>query len=347
MTERQFVKDEVVNLAVTSDVLPFCVYHWVDPSMAVYRGYVSGPSVSRGKDGKFKYKCSIPAPMDPYGEWSLAFTFYAINPMVRPIPNGMGLFCAQRRESFPWDTTKISLVYDPFDIDSECVYFIAYTRPTPWTKPLYIHVQGTVDFPRTAFPTWDPNPPVSDIPGKYVLTKTKFFSTQPAYKWVGKSSEESQLEDGGLDVGDSELLGWHHARIFPFFVLSPELFGHDYEGVRFTCHNATCFPYNPNNDYVEKVSISINERLHDPNKPTPRRLRECVVRCNQLVPEELGGGKPFDLIALISSQLDRMVQESPSIGDRLSRVSPIVIAVLVVILVASLAILIYFSLRRK
>lgn len=347
MTERKFVEDELAELATNSDVIPFCVYHWVDPSLATYRGYVSGPDISRGKDGKLKYTCSHPSPINPYGEWSLAFTFYAVNPMVRPIPNGMGLFCAQRRTAFPWDTTRIRLVYDPFDISSECVYFITYTKPTPWTKPLYVHQQGTVDFPKACFPTWDPNPPVSDTRGKYVLNKTNIFSTQPAYKWDGKPSDESQLANAGQSSGERTLLGWHHAKIFPFFVMSPELFGDDYSNIRFICQNAHCIPYNPNNDYVERVSIAINNRLHDPKKPTPRKLTECVVRCNQLVPEELGGGKPFNLLAMITSQIDDMTQESPSIDDRLSKVSPLLITILIIVLVASLIVLMYFSLRKK
>ncbi len=129
--------------------------------------------------------------------------------------------------------------------------------------------------------------------------------------------------------------------------MSPELFGDDYSKIRFICHNAHCIPYNPNNDYVERVSIAINNRLHDTNKPTPRKLTECVIRCNQLVPEELGGGQPFNLLAMINSQIDDMTQESPSIDDRLSKISPLLITILITVLVASLVFLCIFPYVKK
>ena len=347
MTESEFVENEVFDMATASDVLPFCVYHWVNPGISVYRGYLSGPTTVKDKDGKLKYTCEHPNPLDPYGEWSLAFKFYAINPMVRPIPNGMNLFCAHRKDSYPWNTTKIRIVYDPFDINDNCVYFIAYTKPTPWTKPLYVHVQGTFNTPTNSFPSWSINSPVLGSQGKYVQTNTKFFSTQPYHRWDGTSAGEIQLDDISMDMGYRKIPEWHHASIFPFYVLSPDLFGEDYEKIRFICHNAHCFPYNPNSDYVEKVSVVINKRFRKDGIPIPRTLSECVIRCNQVVPSELGGGHPVDLLTLIASELDNMSQESPSIGERISQVPPIIITVLVVIFVASLAILLYLSIRKK
>ena len=188
--------------------------------------------------------------------------------------------------------------------------------------------------------------PVQDTQGKYVKSKTKFFSTQPVYKWVGSPADEAKVQDAGLDAGDRTLLGWHHQKIFPFYVLSPDLFGKDYEKIRFVCHNSNCYPYNPNNNYVDKVSVSINQRLRG-EKPKPKRLRDCVIECNQLIPNELGGGHPFNMLSLIDSELDQMDEDSPSVDERLSNVSPMVISVLVTVLVISLGVLVYLSLRKK
>lgn len=346
MTEKQFLESEQVDLLTTSDVLPFCVYHWIDPSVEMYRGYLSGPSIIKDEQGKFKYTCAEPNSLNPYGKWSLAFTFYAINPMVRPIPYGMSLFCAKQRDTFPWDTVSIQPVYDPYDINNECVYFTTYTKPVPWTTPLYVHVRGTFDFPTAAFPSLSPNAPLTDYPGRFVKSKPKVFSTLPNYVWTGTQRTLAQLTDLAIAEEDSTEPGWHHSRIFPFYVLSPDLFGPNFEKITFTCHNANCMPHNPNSDYIDRVSVSLNERLHG-EKPKPRRLRDCVIRCNQLVPGELGGGHPFDLISLINSELGQMKTRSPSLENKITGTSPIVIAVMVTVLVVSLGVLIYFSLRTK
>ena len=350
MTEHEFVENEIVDMATASDVLPFCVYHFVNLNMGTYLGYLAGPSVTRNKDGKLKYTCAPPKQTNPHGKgWTLAFKFYAFNPMIRPIPNGMSLFCAERKHEFPWNTTRIRMVYDPFDINDHCVYFIAYTKPTPWTKPLYVHVQGTYETPINSFPSWNINSPVSSLLGKYVQTKTKFFSTQPYHRWIGASNVEVQLDDTSIETNRKILLNWHHASIFPFYVLSPDIFGEDYEKILFTCHNAHCFPHNPMSDYIKNVSVVINKNFRADGAPIPRRLSECVTRCNQVVPSELGGGRPFDLLALISAEMDNIRAHDipPSMGKRLSKVSPIIITLLVIILVASLAVIVYLSINKK
>ena len=343
MTDPKFLETEKIELSIASDVIPFCVYHWVDPKMGVHRGFISHPSVIKGEDDNFKYTCTHPNKLNPYGKWSFAFRFYAVNPMVRPIPNGMGLFCAKKRITFPWDTTQVKLVYDPYNISDECVYFIAYTKPVPWTKPLYVHIQGSTHSPTMVFPSWDPNPPIKNTEGKYMKTETKFFSTQPVYSWVGDPIEQTIEEDSDIDSTSSHL-GWLQESISPIFVLSPQLFGENYEDIKFQCHNAACYPVNPNNDYIDRVSVSPTMGFLD----NPMTLAECVISCNQIVPAEAGGGHSYDILTMISSKLDKLARSSPSLGKRISSVSsPIVISILVAILLVSLTVLVYFSIRNK
>ena len=336
MNEDTFV--DINLLATDSDVLPFCVYHYIDTKMGIYRGFISGPSVNLGKDGKMKYICDKPNDISPYGKWILAFSFYAINPMVRPIPKGMGLFCAKKQNVFPWNTSSVRLVYDPFDIDNECVYFIAYTKPAPWTKPLYIHTQGNFYFSSNVFPSWKPNPPVIDKnKGKFVEVKTKLFSTLPAYYWKGSSATELKLHD---DM--SHKLSWHHSTIFPIYVLSPELFGKEFNKILFECHNANCYPYNHKNDYIQRVAW-----MNNTNKPQPRKLRDCVIRCNQLVPAELGGDNQFDMISMVNDELASMARESPSLGTKLSKTSPLIISVIIFMFVIALGLLVYYAIHKN
>lgn len=344
MTDSESTADTLLYYTSDSDVLPYCVYYSINHDESTYRAYVSGPSITK-VDNQIRYQCLPPKSLDSYGNWTLAFTFYAMNPMIRPIPSGMSLFCAQKNSSYPWDTVSIRVVYDPYDVNNDCVYFIAYNKPVPWTKPLFVHTKGDIDFPVIAFPSWDPNPPGKTTGGKYTTVKSKEILTQPIHKWVGSPTRQANVENV-TDLEGTGLVGWKHAAIFPFFVLSPDTFGPHYEKIQFICNNAMCIPYNPKNDYVEKVSVRLNERLEGP-KATPRTLTQCTIRCSELVPEELGGGQPYSLPSMIARQLDIISRKSATVSDKIAKVSPVLIAILVMILAIALGVLIYFSIRKK
>ncbi len=341
MTDNEFVNNSLLDYTSSSDILPFCVYYWINPKESIYRAYLSGPSIVKSKD-TFKYKCVPPKSINPYGNWTLGFTFYAANPMIRPIPAGMALFCAERNSSFPWNTRSVRMVYDPYDINNKCVYFIAYRKPVPWTKPLFVHVEGSDNITENCFPSWDPNPPVTNQKGKYVRVDSTEIVTQPIHKWVGDTKSLSIIESG-KGIGR-----WKHAKIFPFYVLSPDLFGPEYENIKFICHDAYCFPYNPHNDYVDNESLSLNKPLGG-SKETPTTLTECVIKCNQLVPQELGGGKPYNMLGMVNEKLRQLSVESPNIGigTKISNISPIIITILVTVLVVSVGVLVYISIRKK
>lgn len=66
-------------------------------------------------------------------------TFYAINPDMRPIPTYADLFCLKTANM---EIIDISVIYDPFNIDTSCTKFIAWLEPTPNTNPLYIFKNG-------------------------------------------------------------------------------------------------------------------------------------------------------------------------------------------------------------
>ena len=293
----------MTDVDIRKDVLPFCVYHLIDKSQETYRGYISGPVVNKD----FKMVCGTPPESGPYGKWVFAFKFYAINPMTRPIPYGMGLFCAKKRKTFPWDTEEVKLVYDPYNIEDDCVYFITYTKPIPWTKPLFIHIKGIPSNPTNVFPSWDPNPP--GVKEKnYVRVGDDNPTTIPQYKWVGDNSDLNTI---GINFRNRQ--GWRHNKIFPMFVINHDIFGENYDNIRFTCNNTTCIPHNPDSSYVEDVIADINSVLYDKH-PLPLTLTDCVVRCNNLAPTQLTGGDPFSLVTMINSELDK---ESPVFDIRI------------------------------
>jgi len=152
-------------------VIPFCIYHYIDPATKTYLGYIDAPEVIKKDDGTKTYRCVS----DPktYKGWYIAATFYAVSPMFRPIPAGMKIFCAKRQREFPYVTNDVKLMYDPYNIKEDCVYFTTYNQPVPNTVPLYFHMIG-----RSVFPSFDIHPPSDDPEWKQTQLSPVFVMTE-------------------------------------------------------------------------------------------------------------------------------------------------------------------------
>lgn len=98
--------------------------------------------------GQLEYegKCAVhlvdvdqPPPVTP-GPWRLAGEVYVINPLARPIGTNMKLFEVLRNDAFPYNSSDISVVFDPFThpMTENKTFFIAYNFPVQNTVPLYI-----------------------------------------------------------------------------------------------------------------------------------------------------------------------------------------------------------------
>lgn len=119
-------------------IVPMCLYHRVNKSTNDYLSYIGNPTMVQDSDG-VKFEC-IPHGVDsPYKGWTLKQRFYVVNPMFRPIPSYMSLMCAMQKDFFPFNTSEITQMYDPFDIQEKCINFITWMEPTPYTTPLYIY----------------------------------------------------------------------------------------------------------------------------------------------------------------------------------------------------------------
>jgi len=106
-----------------------CIYHRNNQS------YISLPVIQPGKE----IVCESPG-----GGWTAVEQFYAVNPMFIPIPSYFRLICAKRSMSAEknYMTLSVTSNYDPYNLDSDCVYFLTWTQPTPYTTPLYIYESG-------------------------------------------------------------------------------------------------------------------------------------------------------------------------------------------------------------
>uniref|UniRef100_A0A6C0LXQ3 Uncharacterized protein n=1 Tax=viral metagenome TaxID=1070528 RepID=A0A6C0LXQ3_9ZZZZ len=314
------ITTEIQEFSSQSDVLPFCVYHFVDKKKGIFRGYIAPPNL---ESGSYNYECGPPP--SPTG-WVKKFEFYAINPMVRPIPYGMSLFCANKRMSEPYDTNEIKFTYDPYNISGNCVYFIAYTKAVEYSIPIFTHVLGDISGD-IVFPSLDPNPPVHSKNNylKRIQDPDSRF-TVPHYEFVGDSSRT-------ISESVDSYQPWERGNIFPFFVLSPAQYGPKYWEIKFTCSNGRCLPYLPGKN-ITKPIISSGSLI---TNQQPRKLSECVINCNIAVPEFLGGGEPYNLIGIINKKINTYYETT----------SPITMSITVCVLIVLIGVIVCYPFFKK
>jgi hypothetical protein len=137
------------------DILPFCIYHYFEEQTEAVYGYLGLPEKVR-RNGEISFHCST-SKNGTDTKWKFNSSFYAIEPSFRPIPSGMKIFCVETNSSFPYDSLKLKVVYDPFTIASNCVYFITYIKPVPNTIPLYFFKKGI-----HLLPSFEKTPPSSE-----------------------------------------------------------------------------------------------------------------------------------------------------------------------------------------
>jgi hypothetical protein len=151
-------------------LIPICVYHsTVDNNFLTY---IDNSSSTVDVNGNRINKCNKP-PLTPFGnpQWTFAFTFYAVNPLITPFPLGMKLYCAIKNDNYPYNTTEIKLIEDPpTNYNLNGTYFYAYPSPIPETKPLYIHhVSNNI------FVNYCPKPPPC-VENTYTHEKSKNYT---------------------------------------------------------------------------------------------------------------------------------------------------------------------------
>jgi len=155
----------------TGGLIPYCIYHYIDPSTETYLGYIGTGRKVLLEDGSYTYDCqSEPVTLK---QWFRAEVFYALRPSYRPIPSNMKLFCIEVVNGFPYDSKNLKTIYDPFHNEKICEDFITYNQPVPNTERLYIH-----KIANHIFPSFNKDPPTknsnwtqTDISPIFVMTE--------------------------------------------------------------------------------------------------------------------------------------------------------------------------------
>ena len=171
-------------------LLPICIYH-KDGPLGGEQGYLGVPTMNMDSEGNLTLVCYKEKPA--YEGWYNAGRFFGVNPMYTSIPSDMTLICAKRSETaeHSYDTISVSTVYDPFNDDQNCVYFMGWTRPVPYTTPLYLY-EGTGG---GIFPTFERK---NGLPEGYRLTILYVLTDEPMEGTIfpGEKKWFSKWKDG-------------------------------------------------------------------------------------------------------------------------------------------------------
>jgi hypothetical protein len=134
-----------------SKLTPFCIMHYDNPVANTYYGSINYPTRIKTKTGKELLNCVYSSK----NGWKKYDTFYALSPMIRPIPSELKLINATKLNKYPYSTKKVEFAYDPFDINKDTISFMTWTQPVPSTVPLYLHITPF----GYSYPSFDINPP--------------------------------------------------------------------------------------------------------------------------------------------------------------------------------------------
>jgi hypothetical protein len=103
-------------------------------------------------------------------------SFYAVNPLLKPLPPGMKMFGVKNSSPFTF-----FFAYDIFDVKEDNVYFIAYNQAVEGTITLHIYIQHITGKPLKNFISLSSTVPKgyvrNHIPEVYVFNHIpKYFS---------------------------------------------------------------------------------------------------------------------------------------------------------------------------
>jgi len=228
-------------MSSSKNISSFCFYHYIDNTTSTYKCYLSQTN---------SLSCSNIA-----NGWNLGGKFYSINPSITPKPYGLQNIAIIQDKGTRniSDTAIVNSIFDDkytdnnvnsTNVNSTTTIITAWTTPMPNTTPLYVHV-----IQNNIFLSWNKNPPPNDN-----TTSTISIAQTP--------------DKNIVNISPSNLI----EKIVPqIFVLSSDIFGDDYQNIKFQCLDGIVTPYTkdiPNLFYY-----------NEPGEPLP--IYESIINCNQ------------------------------------------------------------------
>ena len=175
-------------------IIPYCIYHYIDMNTNTYHGYIGEPSLVN-KNGNIIYKCLNNTNGNGYDDrWVLYGSFFVVSPMIRPIPRGLKLMNANKAGKYPYNTESLKYSYDSFSVEPNSVSFLTWTKPVHGTVPLYIHITPSGG----VYPSFDENPPQTEGWTKDIMSP--IYVLVDPNNYVGDSTNLFQYERDKNDI---------------------------------------------------------------------------------------------------------------------------------------------------
>uniref|UniRef100_A0A6C0EL88 Uncharacterized protein n=1 Tax=viral metagenome TaxID=1070528 RepID=A0A6C0EL88_9ZZZZ len=163
------------------DIVPLCLY-LNDQTKSSYIGF---PAKKHTKDG-IKFSCQ------PIPDARLVAQFYVVNPDITTRPPGMDLFCARDSPDSQLATVDLSIVYDPFHYQKDCIRFYAWVEPVPHATPLHVWKSGSLMY--FSFGKEDPGKGFTEVDFSpiYVLIDPRIKDADRIKGFKGREGKEGQ-----------------------------------------------------------------------------------------------------------------------------------------------------------
>jgi hypothetical protein len=117
-------------------IIPICIYYtYYDQDNII--ATIQNPERVIDNEGKISYNCNTQDNF--YSNWLLYSIFYSVIPTFRPIPEGMNIYFARISDKEPYNLIEVGIVYNTFNIQNDCIYFMAWTYASDSTSILYFY----------------------------------------------------------------------------------------------------------------------------------------------------------------------------------------------------------------
>ena len=58
MSSPVVITNDILTHKEPVNIVPFCIFHYINPFENTYRGYIGNPKMVKNKDGSIGYKCA-------------------------------------------------------------------------------------------------------------------------------------------------------------------------------------------------------------------------------------------------------------------------------------------------
>jgi hypothetical protein len=241
---KKYEKEDKNNMNLINK---YCIYHYVtSTSNSMSMIQISKKEYHKGKNIIKTYCDAVPGTY-----WQTYGVFYALNPLIQPIPLGTHLIEIKNNLGYPYNTELINIVYDPFLVKEGNEYFVTWTKIVPYTVPLYLF-KGE----NGVYITFESKPPYKNM--KELIYSPLYVLRDPQY--IKPNSEYEKILDD-----------YYHTNQNIKVKSNFEIDKNDQVNFKFIPYQGRCIP-KPGGHNIEKCLINVRLEQIEYNKNVENRM---------------------------------------------------------------------------